>query len=87
VLRRFYHTDNIPFSFTSDEFNGITTDHTNAVRPLVKRSFSSLSQGEEETGQSRIYLRIHWQFDKVEGIAQGEKVGDWVFDHAFHKKH
>src|SRR5262249_58501572 len=26
VLREYYGTDNIPFSFQSDEFNGVTTD-------------------------------------------------------------
>jgi hypothetical protein len=35
----------------------------------MPRSFSSLSQAEEENGQSRIYLGIHWSFDKTEGIA------------------
>ncbi|HET6371810.1 MAG TPA: vanadium-dependent haloperoxidase, partial [Candidatus Polarisedimenticolia bacterium] len=83
TLRRFFGTDDIAFTFVSDEFNGSTKDHTGAVRPLIPRSFSSLSQAEEENGQSRIYLGIHWRFDKVEGIAQGRRVANYVFDHAF----
>jgi hypothetical protein len=47
------------------------------------RSFSSLSQAEEENGQSRIYLGIHWSFDKTEGIKQGRRVADYMFRHAF----
>jgi hypothetical protein len=53
------------------------------VRPLLPRSFRSLSQAEEENGQSRIYLGIHWAFDKTEGIVQGRRVADYVFAHAF----
>ena len=83
VLRRFYGTDKIPFTFVSDEFNGITTDNDGDVRPLTPRSFKSLSQAEEENGQSRIYLGIHWAFDKTEGIAQGRRVADYVLDNVF----
>ena len=83
TLRNFYGTDNIAFTFTSDELNGVTRDNNGNVRPLLPRSFTSLSQAEEENGQSRIYLGIHWKFDKTEGIAQGRNVGDWVFGHAF----
>jgi PAP2 superfamily len=83
TLRNFYETDAIPFAFVSDEFNGTTLDHDGNVRPLVPRSFSSLSQAEEENGQSRIYLGIHWSFDKTQGIAQGRKVADYVFANAF----
>ena len=76
TLRRFYGTDHIPFTFVSDEFNGMTVDNEGNVRPLVPRSFATLSQAEEENGQSRIYLGIHWAFDKTEGIAQGRRVGE-----------
>ena len=83
VLRAFYGTDRIAFSFVSDEFNGVTRDNKGNVRPRVRRSFSSLSQAEEENGQSRIYLGIHWAFDKTEGIAHGRTVGNYVFENAF----
>jgi hypothetical protein len=83
TLRRFYGTDRIAFTFVSDEFNGVTEDHQGVVRPLVPRSFSSLSEAEEENGQSRIYLGIHWVFDKTEGITMGRGVADEVFRHAF----
>ena len=83
ILRRFYGTDNIGFTFVSDEFNGVTRDNQGNIRPYMPRSFSRFSQAEEENGQSRIYLGIHWSFDKSEGIKQGHKVADWVYDHAF----
>ena len=83
MLRNVYGRDDIPFTFVSDELNGVTVDHEGVVRPLLPRSFSSLSQAEEENGQSRIYLGIHWSFDKTAGIAQGRQVADYVFTHAF----
>ncbi|MDB6146976.1 MAG: Chloride peroxidase [Spartobacteria bacterium] len=86
TLRKFYGTDNIAFTFTSDEFNGVTHDNAGNVRPLKPRSFTSLSQAEEENGQSRIYLGIHWTWDKSEGIAQGRRVADYVFANAFAPK-
>jgi hypothetical protein len=61
----------------------VTLDSQGNVRPLVSRSFNSLSQAEEENGQSRIYLGIHWSFDKTEGIALGRKVADQVFNNTF----
>jgi len=83
TLRNFYGTDDIAFTFVSDEFNGTTFDSAGIVRPLLPRSFDSLSEAEEENGQSRIYLGIHWAFDKTEGIAQGRRVADYVMRHAF----
>ena len=79
MLRNYYRTDRIPFTFVSDEFNGVTKDNQGNVRPLVTRRFSSLSQAEKENGQSRIYLGIHWTFDSTEGIKQGNRVADYVF--------
>ena len=86
TLRRFYGTDNIPFTFVSDELNGVTTDNGGNIRPLKPRSFATLSQAEEENGQSRIYLGIHWSFDKTQGIAQGRKVAEHVFKRSFLRK-
>jgi hypothetical protein len=87
IFRRFFGRDDIAFTFVSDELNGVTRDHSGNVRPLLPRSFSSFSQAEEENGQSRIYLGIHWSFDKSAGITQGRQVGNYVFDHMFQPRH
>jgi hypothetical protein len=83
ILRRYYETDRLAFTFVSDELNGETVGNDGEVRPFAPRSFASLSEAEEENGQSRIYLGIHWEFDKTVGIAQGRRVANYVFDHAF----
>ncbi|HEY5908576.1 MAG TPA: chloroperoxidase [Vicinamibacteria bacterium] len=83
ILRNFFGRDNVTFTFVSDELNGITVGNDGEVRPLRPRTFRSFSQAEEENGQSRIYLGIHWSYDKTQGIAQGRRVANWVFTHAF----
>ncbi|HVF88435.1 MAG TPA: chloroperoxidase [Blastocatellia bacterium] len=83
TLRNFYGTDNITFTFVSDELNGVTVDNGGNVRPLRPRTFTTFSQAEEENGQSRIYLGIHWSFDKTQGIIQGRNVANYVFKRAF----
>lgn len=59
--------------FVSEEFNGINTDNTGAVRPKHLRSFpkappnssdpKGLWQMILENGRSRVYLGVHWVFD------------------------
>ncbi len=83
TLRRFFGTDDIAFTFVSDEFNGVTQDNQGNTRPLMPRAFGTLTEAEDENGQSRIYLGIHWKFDKEEGIQQGRNVGNFVFDNIF----
>jgi len=78
----FYGTDDIPFTFTSDELNGLTTDNQGTVRPLSPRSYLRLSDAAAENAQSRIYLGIHWQFDATEGIVMGSRVANYVFRNA-----
>jgi hypothetical protein len=81
MMADFYGRDNIHFTIGSDEFNGVTRDQNGVVRPVVTRSFDSFSAAAEENGQSRIYLGIHWSFDKVQGIACGDSIADYVFAH------
>jgi hypothetical protein len=76
TLADFYGRDDIAFSFTSDEFNGVTTDQDGSARPVLTRTYNSFSAAAEENGQSRIYLGIHWSFDKIFGIQAGNAIAD-----------
>ncbi|HZZ28402.1 MAG TPA: phosphatase PAP2 family protein [Pirellulales bacterium] len=78
TLADFYGTDNISFSFTSDEFNGSTTDNQGNTRPKITRSFTSFSEASEENAMSRIYLGIHWDFDLSAGINSGNRIADFI---------
>jgi hypothetical protein len=81
TLTRFYGRDDIPFSFMSDEFNGVNKNPDGSVRPVVTRSFMSFSQAAAENAQSRIYLGIHWGFDRDQGLKMGTAIADFVFNH------
>jgi hypothetical protein len=87
MMADFYGRDNIHFTIGSDEFNGVTQDQNGVVRPVLTRSFDSFSAAAEENGQSRIYLGIHWRFDKVQGINQGDQIADYVFSHLLAQRH
>jgi hypothetical protein len=86
TLRNFFGTDDIPFTFVSDEFNGETTDNNGVVRPLIPRSYSNLTQAEEENGLSRIYLGVHWSFDITTGIDQGRNVANYIRGRIYQRK-
>jgi len=83
MLEHVLGRDDISFTFVSDELNGITTDNQGNVRPLKPRTFTSLSQADEENGQSRMYLGIHFNMDKVNGISMGKQVADHVFANVY----
>ena len=82
ILRKFF-PDETPFTFVSDEWNGLNKDVNGHIRPLRPASFTSFTQAEWENAQSRLYMGIHWQFDAENGIKQGNQVADYVFSHAF----
>ena len=45
--------------------------------------FDHFTSAANENARSRIYLGIHWPWDRDEGIKQGRKVADYVFTNAF----
>jgi len=75
--------DATPFTFISDEWNGMNKDVNGNIRPLIPEHFPSFTEAEKENAQSRIFMGIHWQFDADDGISQGNLVGDFVFANAF----
>ena len=63
-------TKDIKVKFTSDEFNGTTTDNEGIVRPRWEQTFS-LKEAIEQNSVSRIYLGVHWIFDATGGETVG----------------
>lgn len=80
TLANFYQTDDIPFSFISDEWNGVTTDQFGVVRPVRERFFFTLSQAAAENAASRVFNGVHWRFDGAEGVRAGNAIADHVYE-------
>lgn len=86
ILRSYFGTDNVPFTFVSDELNGETKDNEGNTRPLRPRSYDSFTQAETENALSRVYLGVHFDFDVYEGIIMGNRVADYVHSRVFQPK-
>jgi hypothetical protein len=82
-ILRHYYPDKTPFTFISDEYNGTNRSDTGQLMPFRPMNYSSLTDAEYQNAESRIYIGVHWQFDADQGIAEGHRVADWVWDHAF----
>lgn len=68
------------FEFTSDEYNGENySSGATDPRPEVLVSWDNILAAEEENGQSRIWMGIHWEFDKKKGIEQGNAIAQHVY--------
>ena len=82
-ILRHYYPDNTPFTFTSDEWNGLNKDASGVTRPNRPLNFNNFTDAEYQNAESRVYLGVHWQYDADQGVIEGHKVADWVWDHAF----
>jgi vanadium chloroperoxidase len=83
-------TDDIAFTFVSEELNGISRDlyqpHDPArpiedqpglVRTRVERRFGSLWRAIWENGFSRVWLGVHWRFDAFDYADAGDGKGNY----------
>ncbi|MEM8680915.1 MAG: hypothetical protein AAGF97_16340, partial [Planctomycetota bacterium] len=71
TLEEFYGTDDIAFTFESDEMPG------------EPRSFDSFSEAMEENGRSRVYLGVHFDFDDIRGQELGTDIGSYIASRPF----
>lgn len=83
----------VPFSFVSDELDGIATDTDGSIRTKLERTFTSFPYAVFENAISRVYLGVHWRFDglpadgatgadlEIGGVPLGLKVGSEAHDY------
>ena len=80
ILRRFYGTDNVTFTFVSDEFNGVTKDNGGNVRPLIPRSFTYVLSSRR---RERAEPNLSWHplgVRQDRGYRSGPQIADFAFD-------
>lgn len=70
--------------FDNDRFGQVVTSET---LPGVVRSFRTISDIAEEATLSRVLAGQHFRFDEDAGTRLGNRLGDFVFDHALTRRH
>ena len=73
VLRRYFGTDNVPYSLT------VSIPQPPLPPESLTRSYASLSQASAEAVNARVYAGIHFRDGCVRGVKQGERVGRFAF--------
>ncbi len=73
IMRRYFGTDNITFTATSEDPNLKTAGER-------KRSFNSFTEAARENARSRVYLGVHFQWDGDHGFHSGNALGEFVSD-------
>ena len=78
VLRRFFGTDNVTFTFGTEDPN---------LAAGVTRTFNSFTEAAREEARSRVYLGVHYQWDGDHGFISGTQAGEFVYQHALAPRH
>ncbi len=73
ALRLFFHRDELSFQMTT----------TNQMALKKTRTFTRLSQAEQEVVDARVYVGIHYRNSDTTARAQGHRVSNWIFKHYF----
>jgi hypothetical protein len=73
VLKRFFGTDDVPFSTCS---MSLPVGSTCSDPIPVVRSYAGFSHAADENGMSRILIGIHFRQGVEQGIRQGERIAD-----------
>jgi hypothetical protein len=73
ALQLFFRRDELKFQMTT----------TNALALQKTRSFTRLSQAEQEVVDARVYVGIHYRNSDTTARAQGRRVSNWIFKHYF----
>ncbi len=71
-----------PFTMTTSEVNKAGPLSEIITMTPSNRSFKGFSEAAYECSMSRVYLGIHFRYDSIEGEKLGNKVGNYIVEHA-----
>jgi hypothetical protein len=78
IMRQVFGTDKVSFEVCSLTLDtGQTCDDATPVM----RHFTQISDAAHENGESRILVGFHFRHAVTDGIAHGDKIGNWIAAH------
>lgn len=87
IRRRFFGTDAVPLTFTSDEFNGVCRESSaGSPRPLSPHTFPPCTDAEQESAPRRVDLGIEWRVDETRGDPMGRGIANETFENVCQPK-
>ncbi len=80
ILTDFFQSNNIRFTVATDQFNTQMENQYGDILNLPPRTYAHFSDAADENAQSRVYIGVHFDFDKQQGVDEGYRIADYVFN-------
>jgi hypothetical protein len=87
ILTDYFDSNNITFTVTTDQFNTQAENQYGDILDLPPRTYDHFSDAADENAQSRIYIGVHFDFDKEQGVIEGYHIADYDFNHELQPVH
>ncbi len=87
ILTDFFQTNNIRFVAATDQFNTQAENQYGDFLNLPPRTYAHFSDAADENAQSRVFIGVHFDFDKVQGVDEGYQIADYVFNNELQPLH
>jgi hypothetical protein len=80
ILTDFFQTNNFQYTVATDQFNTQMENQYGDILNLQPRTYTTFSDAADENAQSRIFIGVHFDFDKQQGVIQGYQIADYDFN-------
>lgn len=87
MLANFFQSNDIHFTAATDDFNTQAENQYGDILNLAPRTYNHFSDAANENAQSRVYIGVHFDFDKQQGVDEGYRIADYVFNNELQPLH